>query len=121
MYADSIPGANPMMNQKDVKRGRLRRVTIKHMYNEDGNLAGHTVTAEHGPDMEGMKGKSDGPSYMPSPPDIETPHETYDSAEAKAKEHHMDNMKRFGKGGAKKAAAPAMDEAPMRMALGRKR
>jgi len=112
-----------MMNKKDVKRGRLRRVTIKHMYNEDGNLAGHTVTAEHEPDMDDMEGKSDGPSYMPSPPDIETPHETYDSAEAKAREHHTDNMARFGKGkaAAKKTAMPQMDEEPMRAAIGRKR
>lgn len=111
-----------MMTSKDVKRGRLRRVTMRHMYDEDGNLSGHTVTAEHEPDMEGMKGKTDGASYMPSPPDIETPHETYDSAEAKMREHHMDNLKRFGKGkgAAKKSAAP-MDESPMREAMGRKK
>ena len=112
-----------MANSKEVKRGRLRRVTMKHMYDEDGNLAGHTVTAEHEPDMDEMKGKSDGPSYMPSPPDIETPHETYDSAEAKMREHHNDNAKRFGgkKTKASAKASPDMDEAPMREAMGRRR
>ncbi len=108
---------------KEAKRGRLRRTTIKHMYDEDGNLAGHTVTAQHEPDMDDMKGNADGPSYMPSPPDIETPHEDYNSAEAKMREHHTDNLKRFGGKKAKASAkmAPQMDDSPMREAMGRKR
>jgi len=71
-------------------------VTIKHLYDEDGGLSGHMVTAEHEPDTD-AKPESPGSSYVPSPPDIETPHETYDSAEAKAREHHNDNVRRFGK------------------------
>jgi len=101
---------------KEVKRGRLRRVTMKHMYDEDGNLTGHTVSAEHEPDASA----SDGKGYTPYPPDIETPHETYDSAEAKMREHHNDNLKRFGGKKAKKAAAASMNDAPMKEALGRK-
>ena len=103
-----------------MKRGRLKRGTIKHMYDQDGTPSGHTVTAQHDPDMEGKNGSADGMgpgSYMPSPPDIETPHETYDSAESKAREHYTENAKRFG--GGKKSAA--MDESPMRAAMGRKK
>ena len=99
------------MMAKDVKRGRLRRVTIKHMYNEDGNLAGHTVTAEHEPDMEAMKAGQAKGNYVPSPPDIETPHETHDSAMAKVKEHHEDNLKRFG--GEKKTKGAGGEDMPL--------
>lgn len=111
------------MNRQNVKRGRLRRVVLNHMYDDDGNHAGVTVRAEHEPDMDSMPTGKAGEAmpYMPSPPDIETPHESYDSAEAEAREHHLENMKRFGKGGKKKAAAPEMDESDMRGALGRKK
>lgn len=100
------------MAGKEVKRGRLRRVTIKHMYDEDGAPSGHTVTAEHEPDAS----TGDGKGYTPYPPDIETPHETHDSALAKAKEHYESNMARFGKKG-KKISVP---EGPAQAALGRK-
>jgi hypothetical protein len=107
--------AAPIM--KEAKRGRLKRVTIKSMYGKDGNLAGHTVTAEHEPEMSG-DGKGQ-PSMMGGyPPHIETPHETYDSAEAKVREHHLENAKKFGSG---KKATTLGDDMPMRVALARRR
>lgn len=105
----------PRMNRPEVKRGRLRRTITEHLYDEDGAPAGQTVTAEHEPDMSAAK---DGNAYMSSPPDIKTPHETYDSAESKAREHYTDNMAKFGKKG--KKSGPPMAGAMM-AAMGRKK
>ena len=100
------------MNRANVKRGRLRETSIRHLYDEDGAPAGHTVRAEHEPDMDDAK-KADG--YYPSPAPIETAHGTHEDAMAKVMEHHADNLKRFG--GKKKKAMEPTEE--MRKALGR--
>lgn len=100
--------AMPMMKGKgEIKRGRLRNITMKNMYGSDGNLSGHTVTADHEPD-------GDEGGY---PPPIETPHESFDSAAAQMHQHHMANMKRFGGKGKK----PMMDDGPMKAAMARRK
>jgi len=97
------------MAGKEIKRGRLRRTSIEHLYDEDGAPSGHIVSAEHEPGSDG-----DGKGYNPYPPDLKTPHETYDGAEAKMREHHETNVARFGK---KKKAN--LDIGPAKAALGR--
>ena len=108
-----------------MKRGRLRSITTSHMYDENNAPAGHTVRAEfEPPEPDGDEGSVSGPQMgMGSSPmpayqsnSIETPHETYDSAEAKAREHHTENLKRFGHGKPK----GFMSHAKMRAAAGRK-
>lgn len=98
---------------KDMKRGRLKRVTIKHMYGADGKLAGHNVVAEHEPESNGQGGMG---GYMP---DVETPAVDHDDAMAQAKQYHEDNIAKYGS--SKKAKGSEMDEEPMRKAMGRKR
>lgn len=110
------------MAGKEVKRGRLRRVTIHPMHDDEGNVTGHRVTAEHEPDRSSMPSGKE-PSYTPYPPDIETANgstETTEGAAAVAKDHLDDNAKRFG-GKKKKSASPnAENEQAMRSAMGRK-
>lgn len=104
------------MAGKEVKRGRLRRTSIKPMYDEDGGVAGYTASAEHEPEPS-----SDG-KYQGYPSDIETPHETYEGAEAKVREHHEASAKRFGGKKAKKGGPESeLSEGPVRAAMGRKR
>jgi hypothetical protein len=98
---------------KDMKRGKLRSVSTRPMYDEKQNISGYTVSADHDAEDAG----NDGPSYRSMAP-VETPHETMDSANAKHNEHVATNAARFG-GGKKKSAA--MDESPMRAAMGRKK
>ena len=97
------------------KRGRLRSVTIKHHY-KDGHLAGHTVRAEHEPD-EDDRNPSASPIYTSDALADETSHETHDGALAMARQHHEDNVKRFGAGKKRKSV---MDAEAMRAAIGRK-
>ena len=98
-------------SMKDMKRGKLRSVSTRPMYDEKQNISGYTVSADHDADDSGSE---NGSRYMPP---VETPHETMDSATAKHAEHLATNASRFG-GGKKKAA---MDESPMRAAMGRKK
>lgn len=98
---------------KDMKRGKLRSVSTRPMYDEKQNISGYTVSADHDAEDAGSDG---GPSYR-SMAAVETPHETMESANAKHTEHVTTNASRFG--GKKKS--PAMDESPMRAAMGRKK
>ncbi len=98
---------------KDAKRGKLRSVTTRPMYDEKQNISGYTVSADHDADDSGSK--DGGSRYLPP---VETPHESMESATAKHGEHLATNATRFG-GGKKKAMD--MDEEPMRAAMGRKR
>jgi len=98
---------------KDMKRGKLRSVSTRPMYDEKQNISGYTVSADH--DAEDS-GSSDA-GYSRSMPSIDTPHETMESANVKHTEHVTANAARFG---AKKKSAP-MDESPMRAAMGRKK
>lgn len=66
---------------KKIKRGRLRSVTTRPMYDEKGKTSGYTVSADHEPAEPNKEG---GYQYMPP---IETPHETKESAIAKHAEH----------------------------------
>jgi hypothetical protein len=75
----------------EAKRGRLRSVSIRPMYDEKGKITGHTVSADH--ETQPEKGKEGGYSYLPP---IESPHETSESALAKAKEHIADNSEKQG-------------------------
>ena len=68
---------------KKIKRGRLRSVTTRPMYDEKGKTSGYTVSAEHEPVDDGNN-KDVGYRYLPP---IETPHETKESAIAKHNEH----------------------------------
>lgn len=97
----------PMKGQGTISRGRLRSVTLKNNYDQDGAPAGHTVSPDYDADDSGMMSMS---------PQVSSSHETHDGAMAKMQELHQDNMKKF-----KKKAAPKMDEGAMRMAMGRKR
>jgi hypothetical protein len=96
---------------KDMKRGKLRNVSTRPMYDEKQNISGYTVSADH--DADDSSGNGGSPYMSP----VETPHETLDSANAKHAEHLATNAKRFGGG---KKSAP-MDESPMRAAMGRKK
>lgn len=60
----------------DSNRGRLRSVTLRHMYDEDGSVTGHVVSASYD------RKKDDGPY----PNEVETPHETLDGALDKVRE-----------------------------------
>lgn len=73
----------------EAKRGRLRAVSIRPMYDEKGKVTGHTVSADHEAD-----GKDKGYQYLPP---IESPHESVDSAMDKVKEHMTDNAEKHGK------------------------
>jgi hypothetical protein len=105
--------ANPTTGapMKDMKRGKLRSVTTRPMYDEKQNISGYTVSADHDADDSG--GKDIGGYMRP----IETPHETMESATAKHGEHLATNAAKFN--GKKKGSE--MDEEPMRAALGRKK
>lgn len=79
----------------EMKRGKLRSVSVRPMYDGKGKVSGHTVSADHE-----AAGNSDGGSGMPnflSP--IESAHETHGSATDKVKEHLEANNAKFGKGG----------------------
>jgi hypothetical protein len=73
----------------DAKRGRLRSVSARPMYDEKGKINGHTVSAEH-------EAAGNGKEYHYLPP-VESPHESMDSAMAKVKEHLDKNHKEHGK------------------------
>ena len=91
------------------KRGRLRSVTINHLY-KDGKLSGHTVQAHHEPDEDDM-GRSGSLQSSDA-----TPHLTHEDALGMARQHHEDNVKRFGGGKKRKSV---MDPEAMRAAIGR--
>jgi hypothetical protein len=101
---------------KDMKRGRLKRVTIEHMYDKDNKFAGNNVIAEHEPEASDNKNDMGG-GWMR---DVKTPAADHDDAMAQAKQYHEENIAKYG--ATKKAKpAPAMDEGPLRKAMGRKR
>lgn len=112
-----------MAGKGEVKRGRLRRVTIHPMHDDKGNVTGHRVVAEHEPDRSGG-GDGKESSYSPYPPDIETANgstESTDGAAAVAKDHLDDNAKRFS---GKKKAPPItspMDDSMVRGAMARQK
>jgi len=90
MEATAVPTGGRM---SEAKRGRLRSVSIRPMYDEKGKISGHTVAADH--EAEPESGKV---GYVPP---IESPHETTDSAMAKAKEHIDNNAEKQGVAGEK--------------------
>lgn len=96
-----------------MTKGRLKRTTIHHMYDDKGTLSGHKVVPEYEPDSDDAGGNM--PMSM-NQSEISTPHETHDSALAKASEYHAANMKRFG-GKKKKSTEPMPEE--MRKAMSR--
>jgi hypothetical protein len=61
----------------DAKRGKLRSVTTRPMYDEKQNISGYTVSADHDAEDSGKEG---GSRYLPP---VETPHETMESASSK--------------------------------------
>lgn len=76
----------------DIKRGRLREVSVRPMYDEKGKVTGHTVSAHHERGEEAKKGENSWESPRP----IETPHETQASAMEAVKEHLKDNEEKHG-------------------------
>lgn len=97
----------------EAKRGKLRSVTTRPMYDEKQNISGYTVSADHDAD-DSNSGKETGGYMRP----VETPHETLESATAKHGAHLAANNEKFG---GKKKKSVAMDEGSMRAAMGRKK
>lgn len=95
-YASAV-GIVPEGGQmSEAKRGRLRSVSVRPMYDEKGKVSGHTVSADH---------EAEGKGYGYVSP-IESPHESMQSAEAKVHEHLLKNHEANGK-----KARPSMRDA----------
>jgi hypothetical protein len=114
-FGEAAAPTNPIggRSMAEPKRGKLREVTTKPMY-EDGNISGYTVRARH--DSDPSAGKNDGMMFDPTP--VETPHETLEGATAKHGEHLADNEAKFGKGKGGRKKMPMNDG--MMKAMGRK-
>src|ERR1700690_349471 len=101
-----------------MKRGRLRSVTTRPMYDKNKALSGYSVQANHEPDEDDM-GAGNSPMQMGSyPGESETPHETLDSAKAMVHTHLAENEKKFG-GKKGKRSAPPMNADQAQAAFGR--